>query len=696
MTTPLSITPLLTRVQNLPGIGASLSKYLSIVAGERVIDLLWHVPEKLLDRTNESTLSTVKDGEITTLRLSIGAHNPGIGKRPYTIQAYDGTGTVELTFFKGQKSYLQKILPSGEERLVQGSVTIFRGHIQLSHPDHVVPLSEKDSILGMHPVYGLTANLTQKTIRKAIQNALKRVAPLPEWLPQRLLDNQQWPAWDVALHKLHTPQSESDLSPLSPHRSRLAFDELMAYQLGLLISRRLYQNQGGRSFNIDDAYLTHITQTLPFELTPDQCTAVADIRADMHAPKRMLRLLQGDVGSGKTVVAFCAMVIAASHKGAPAQAALMAPTEILAQQHFTTIQSLCEPHGLKCALLTGSVKGKKREAILAGLVKGDYDFLIGTHALFQPDVSFQNLGLVIIDEQHRFGVEQRLSLSRKGDKTDTLLMTATPIPRTLIMTLYGDLQVTTLKTKPKNRQPIETRVISVDTQLDSLIAGLQRVLDKNEKIYWVCPLIEASEEQDLAAVEATFAHLQNIFGERVLLLHGKMKSAEKTRLMAEFKNGDGHILVATTVIEVGVDVPDATVIVIEQAERFGLAQLHQLRGRVGRGHLASTCILAYKGQLAPHAHERLATMRNSNDGFHIAEQDLKLRGGGEILGTRQSGFALFKLASLHDHQDYLKLARAYAKQILDQDPNLTTDKGQRCRLLLKLFAHDKSLLLLGG
>jgi ATP-dependent DNA helicase RecG len=524
-------------------------------------------------------------------------------------------------------------------------------------------------------------------LAKAIDATLQRAPELPEWIEPTFLAQQEWPHWREALVAAHHPQCEADLAPTTGARQRLAYDELLSNQLALALVRRHHSRQTGRAIQGDGHLRAKAAAALPFDLTNSQKQAVTEILSDMAAPSRMLRLLQGDVGSGKTVVALLAMLTAVE---AGCQAALMAPTEVLARQHYATIRPLADAAGINVLLLTGRDKGRNRQAILEEIASGRAMLAVGTHALFQDDVTFYDLGLAVIDEQHRFGVHQRMSLQAKGKGVDVLVMTATPIPRTLVLTSYGDMDASRLTEKPAGRKPVDTRTMSMD-RIDQVIDGVARAMAQGSKAFWVCPLVEEDDSGELAAAEARYAALKERFGARVGLVHGRMKSADKDAVMAAFKDGEVDLLVATTVIEVGVDVPAATVMVIEHAERFGLAQLHQLRGRIGRGTAKATCLLLYQGPLGEAARARLNTLRETEDGFRIAEEDLRLRGHGELLGTRQSGFPEFRLADLAVHGDLLAAARDDVKLVLDRDPDLDGKRGRALRVLLYLFEQDTAV-----
>jgi ATP-dependent DNA helicase RecG len=609
---------------------------------------------------------------------------------PYKILCFDDSGSLTMVFFHGRPDYLLKILPEGEQRVISGTIESYGDGIQMPHPDHVVELKDRKTIEAVEPVYPLTQGLSLKVISKAIKGALELVPELTEWLDGPYLAKQKWPSWNEALVTAHAPTDETDLEPETLARQRLAYDELLANQLALALVRKHMRKQAGRTIKGTGELKQKVISALPFELTISQNEAVRDITEDMGSEGRMHRLLQGDVGSGKTVVALLSMLHAVE---SGAQAAILAPTEILARQHLATIEPLAEAAGVKVALLTGREKGKTRAPILEGFANGEISLAIGTHAIFQEGVEFNDLALAVIDEQHRFGVHQRLALTSKGRAVDVLVMTATPIPRTLTLTAYGDMEVSRLTEKPAGRLPIDTRTVAID-RLDEVVQGVTRALKEGAKIYWVCPLVEESEKIDLAAAEDRHAHLQAVFGERAGLVHGKMKGKEKDAVMEAFSNGNVDILVATTVIEVGVDVPAATIMVIEHAERFGLAQLHQLRGRIGRGSEKSTCIMMFPERLTETARKRLEIMRETEDGFVIAEEDLRLRGAGELLGTRQSGLPEFRLADLAVHAELIATARDDAKLILEMDPELESERGQNLRVLLYLFERDAAVKFL--
>jgi ATP-dependent DNA helicase RecG len=698
---PTSFNPLFASAESLTGIGPRLivllRKALRLPPGvtdPRVIDVLWHLPTGVVDRRAEPTVRDAAPGTIVTLRVRVLRHRGpprGNSKAPYKVLTEDETGRLDLVFFHAEARFIERQLPVGEERYVSGRVERYNDLLQMPHPDYILAPDRRGDLPLLEPIYPLTAGLSGKVLGKAVRQTVERVPALPEWQDAAWLAGRGWPALPEALMRLHKPVDAADVSPGAAPWQRLAYDELLAGQLALGLVREANRSRPGRSTEGDGRIRAKIADALPFALTVSQRTALQEIAADMAAPTRMLRLLQGDVGSGKTVVALMAMAIAVEAGG---QAALMAPTEVLARQHAETIAPPAEAAGLRVGLLTGREKGKARRLLFEALSGGEVDILIGTHALFQPDVLFRDLAFVVIDEQHRFGVHQRLALQAKGGPhgVNVLVMTATPIPRTLLMTHYGDLDVSRLLEKPAGRKPVTTTLVSAE-RLEEVVAGLKRAVAQGAQIYWVCPLIESSEVSELAAAEARHAHLAQHFGDKVGLLHGAMAGTAKDAVMTEFAAGRLAILVATTVIEVGVNVPNATIMVIEHAERFGLAQLHQLRGRVGRSERQSYCMLLWKPPLGEAARARLEMMRDTEDGFLIAEKDLELRGGGELLGARQSGMPEFRVADVPGFADLLAAARDDARLILDRDPRLTSARGEALRLLLYLFECDEAVRL---
>ena len=682
---PEILFPLFAPVRTLPGVGPRLSTAIEKLAGPNVVDLCWHLPNGLVDRRYSPKIHDAVPGAIATVTVQVIEHHaPPIRRLPYKVSCSDESGVIDLVFFHARNDYLQKVLPVGETRVVSGRIEHFQGNVQMTHPDHMVKPADAEDLLTVEPVYPLTAGLTSKPLYKAVRESLKLAKVLPEWQDPAWLKKIEGPSWLEALNKIHAPQEDDELSPQAPARLRLAYDELLADQLALSIVRATQRKKSGRAIDVDTGLLQKAIASLPFELTNSQKTSLDEILSDMAEPTRMLRLLQGDVGSGKTVVAFLAMLRAVE---SGAQGALMAPTEVLAKQHFKTISELADRIGVKVGILTGRDKGKAREQLLEQLAEGEISMIVGTHALFQADVQFNGLALAVIDEQHRFGVHQRLMLADKGAAADMLVMTATPIPRTLMLCAYSDLDSSRLTDKPAGRKPIETRALPV-ARLEDVFGRLETAINTGARAFWVCPLVDESELIDLEAATDRHAFLNRRFPNRVGLIHGKLKGPEKDRVMAAFAAGEIDILVATTVIEVGVDVPEASIMVIEHAERFGLSQLHQLRGRVGRGERTSSCLLLYAPPLGETARARLNILRDTEDGFLISEEDLRLRGAGEMLGTRQSGLPIFKLADIAKHQELMMAARDDARLILDRDPGLTSERGKALRILLYLFEKD--------
>lgn len=689
MPRPFELDSLFRSLTTLPGVGPKSAPLIDkLVGGGKVLDVLFHKPIDFIDRRFSPTLNEAPDGKIATLEVKIEKH--AIAARrglPTRVKASDATGEIDIIFFNANKDWITKQLPLNEIRLISGKVEYYQGQAQMVHPDMIGSPDDRASIETIEPIYGLTAGITNKTMRKAIQGALEVTPELSEWLDPAHKKKNHWPDWQEAIQALHHPTDEGGLLPTHPARMRLAYDELLANQLSLALVRQHQKKQNGRAWKNNGALRQKILDTLPFALTGAQQRSLDDIDEDMHSPLKMLRLIQGDVGSGKTIVAALAMMNVIE---CGAQAAIMAPTEILARQHEESFGEWLDKAGVSHVTLTGRNKGKERTAILERIASGDAQVVIGTHTLFQDSIEFKDLGLAVIDEQHKFGVHQRLSLSQKSKGTDVLVMTATPIPRTLTLTAYGDMEVSRIDEKPPGRKPVDTRLLPKE-KVESIIDAIARQIEKGARAYWVCPLVEDSEVLDLQAAEARYDILQERFGAAVGLVHGRMKAEEKDNVMAAFARGELKILVATTVIEVGVNVPEANIMVIEQAERFGLSQLHQLRGRVGRGAAKSFCFLVYAAGIGKTATERLKIMRDTEDGFVIAEKDLELRGGGEILGTRQSGLPNFRLADIMAHGDLLIAARDDTKLILQRDENLESIRGKALKTLLYLFEQDQAI-----
>lgn len=685
---PSILYPLFSSIDSIKGIGAKYQKLIKNLCGDKIIDILFHLPYNVVDRTYTSPLSNAINNKIWTGVVTITEHvPPQTKKHPYRVYCTDGTSELELIFFKVYKDSIEKNYPQGEKRAISGKLEYFNGRWQISHPDFVVPENRLNDIMRLEPVYPLTAGITNKMMIKLAKDAILRTPNLIEWLSKDSFGDLEYISFNEAIKKVHNPKALNDLLPNSIARRRLAYDEILSNQLALALIRQKLKKQTGRVFKATNILYQKILTNLPFTLTKGQEEALEEITKDQEAPYKMLRLLQGDVGSGKTVVALLSMLKVIE---CGAQTALMAPTEILAKQHYETICNLCKDIDVNIALLTGKLRPKQKKEIYDKLKDGKIDILIGTHALFTEQVVFKDLGYVVIDEQHRFGVNQRLALSSKGKTCDVLVMTATPIPRSLLLTAYGDMDYSKISGLPIGRKPSKTVVMNVN-KMPEVIEALKRKLEEGTRAYWVCPLVEESQKSDLAAATERFEMLKTHFGDKVALIHGKMKEQEKDAVMEEFKQGKKTLLVATTVIEVGVNVPEATIMIIEHAERFGLAQLHQLRGRIKRGYEEGVCMLMYSYPISNVSKERLNIMKQTEDGFFIAEKDLELRGGGEILGTRQSGFAEFKLADMQYHQDLLLRARDDVKHILQTDPNLETKQGEALKTLLYLFEQNEAV-----
>lgn len=685
---PEILYSLCASTKTLPGVGNKLAQFLEKLCGNTVLSILMHLPNGVQKRKHVEHLSQARIGDLITAKVQVIEHvaqTKGRGKKPYQVVCQLGQHPIDLVFFNPNTHYLQQQLMPGSEVVISGKVEMFQQRLKITHPDHFgAPYTLKDWV-GTEPLYPLTAGISQKQIRKFIQYAIETCPQLPEWLTEHTLEVKKWNDWLTSLKQLHQPQDDQDIEPTNPYRERLAYDELLSNQLALLLMRHHQKKQNGRQTPESVTLKQQLLDLLPYSLTEDQQKAIKEISQDMQSDEKMVRLLQGDVGAGKTIVAMFTMLNALE---SGAQAALMAPTEILARQHAVTIAPWAEHLGISFDILTGKDKKSKREQVYERLKNGEIQMIIGTHSLIQPEVEFKDLACVIIDEQHRFGVEQRFKLSEKGNKADILSMTATPIPRTLMMAAYGDLKSSYLHQKPAGRKEVVTKTISLE-RLDEIVNGLKRALERQDKVYWVCPLVEESETLDLAAAEERFASLEKIFPGKVGLVHGKMKSAEKDAVMQEFISGEIKILIATTVIEVGVNVEDATIMIIEHAERFGLSQLHQLRGRIGRGAADATCLLLYGPELSATAQSRLKAIKESTDGFKIAEEDFRLRGGGDVLGLKQSGMPSFRFADLYVHHKLLKEAHKEALYILNQDPYLESERGKALKILLYLFARDE-------
>src|SRR4030081_1443506 len=699
---PALLNPLFAPVTSLSGVGPKQDKLFRYLLGRdetpRLVDLLLHLPASVIDRRARPKIRDAVPGTVVTLEVTVDRHRPTPSRNaraPHLVYASDDTGDVVLTYFRAKPGYVEKLLPVGAKRYVSGMLQFYDGIPQIVHPARVIDEEGFAKLSGIDPVYPLTEGLALGSVRRAVAQALQKLPELPAWISLEVIRRCKFPDIAEALHRVHMPAELTDILPDGPFWSRLAFDELLAGQLALALVRAQLRRPAGDR-NAGDGHLRKkIIDALPYALTASQRAASAAISEDLRQPVRMLRLLQGDVGSGKTVVALLA---AAAVTEVGKQAALMAPTEILARQHIKTITPLAERAGLTAAILTGREKGKERRDILGRLEAGEIDLLVGTHALIQDDVAFKALALAVVDEQHRFGVREPLALPPKGEAVDVLVLSATPIPRTLVLTYFGDMDVSELREKPAGRQPIDTRAVP-NSRINEVVDAVGRALQAGKLVYWICPLAEESEakgKEHPTDAPKRFESLQKRFGDRVGLVHGQMKGAEKDGVMAQFAAGEKGLLGATTVVEVGVDVPAATIMVIENAERFGLAQLHQLRGRIGRGSEASTCLLLYSEPLREMSTARLKGIRETTDGFRIAEEDLRLRGEGDVLGVRQRGLPGYRIARTDVHGQLITQRRDEVLRVMKDNPKLKGERGEALRALLYLYERDEALPLIGA
>jgi ATP-dependent DNA helicase RecG len=677
---PEILFPLYAPITALKGVGERVAPLLEKLAGPVVRDVAFLKPHTVI-RRRPSQANIAAEGEVQTFQVTIeGYQKPRTSAQPWKVRTYDETGFLTLTFFGGVGGSLEARHPVGSHRVVSGRVERYGSELQIAHPDYILPPERAAEIPELEPVYPATAGLPARTVRRFVLEALARAPELPEWQDAAWRAREGFPAWREALERLHGPQGEADLAPQAAHLRRLAYDELLAHQLAL--AQRKAERRAEPAEPIAPSALGDSVQAaLPFAFTGAQSRSLADIRRDLAAGERMSRLIQGDVGSGKTVVAMTAMADVAAAGG---QSVLMAPTEILARQHYETLIKPLTEQGIGVILLTGRDKGAARAEKLRALAGGAVKVAVGTHALFQDDVAFAKLQLAVVDEQHRFGVAERKRLQAKGEAVHLLAMSATPIPRTLELTVYGDLDVSRIDEKPPGRTPVATRAVPMN-RVAEVEARLRAAVAEGAQAFWICPLVSDSELVDLKAAETRARELRERIGPGVGLIHGKLSGPEKDAVMAEFAEGRLSVLVATTVVEVGVNVPNATIMVIEQAERFGLAQLHQLRGRVGRGRRESACVLLYDAPLSEIAQKRIDILRRTDDGFLIAETDLELRGGGDALGLRQSGFPDYVFADPFAHRELIAAAGDDARLIVARDPELTSERGKALKNLQELF-----------
>ena len=678
---PKILYPFFGPLTSIKGIGPKNASLLEYLCGNYIVNLLTHAPASYIDRRNNPKIKDLKEDSIVTLTVTVESHAPSFNKRmPYRINCSDETGIISVVYFNARSIYIKKLFPINSKKVISGKAEAYNDIFQMAHPKYVVDLKELESIKQIECVYPLTAGITSRILRKSIDSALTTCIDLPEWIPDDILNKYGWLSWKQSLINLHKPKEIYTNVLDNKYLNRLAFDELFSHQLKLRLVRNKLTLIKGNSLRPTNKLIKVLESSLDFKLTVDQIKSIDEISQNLSSENKMLRLLQGDVGSGKTIVAIFALlqVVENNKRGI-----LMAPTELLAQQHYETIKMFLNDLNISISLITGSIKKDRNYTA---------DIIIGTHALFQEDANFKDVGLLIIDEQHKFGVHQRILLSEKaGKECDTLLMTATPIPRTLELAAYGDMDVSKLVSMPLNRKPIVTKSMSND-KISDLKSALLKKIKNNEKIYWVCPLVEESETSSIQSVSARLKDLQSYYGNEVVsMIHGKMKNDEKNQIMGKFKLGQTKILIATSVIEVGIDDPDATVIIIENSERFGLSQLHQLRGRVGRGSKESSCILLFQKPLTDTAKKRIKIMKETNDGFKIAEEDLIIRGSGETLGAKQSGLPDFRLCDLSVHQTILEMARNLSIETIKNDPTLKSPNGKAQRTLLHLFNNEVAI-----
>ncbi len=692
MSRPIQLFPLFAELDTLSGLGPKSVKNFAALGVIIPRDLLFLLPHSGIDRSRKASLRDVTLPATVTVEVEVGLHYPPQTRgRPYRIMVRDAKLDFTLIYFHAKGEFLQSLLPTGQRRIVSGKAELFDGVAQMPHPDHVLRPEEAAQLPLYEPIYPLVAGITQKLIAKGVAASLERSPDLPEWIDPGQLAQESWPSWRTAIAAVHAPQGPQDLIATNPARQRLAYDELFAHQLTLSLARASLRRGKGKSNIGTRALQDKVLKNLPYSLTNAQTRAVSEIAADLQSPLKMNRLLQGDVGSGKTLVAFLALLIAVEAGG---QGVMMAPTELLARQHFGALAPLARAADIRLELLTGRDKGADRQSKLEDLAAGRIPILVGTHAVFQKDVEFQDLRLAVVDEQHRFGVAQRMELGAKGEAADVLVMTATPIPRSLALASFGDMDTSILDEKPPGRKPIKTALIAVD-RLGEVVAHLRQAVSEGRQAYWVCPLVEESEVMDYSSAEARFASLRAALGDTVVaLVHGQLPPADKDAAMARFASGQAKVLVATTVIEVGVNVPNATIMVIERAEIFGLAQLHQLRGRVGRGTAESTCLLMYQAPLSLSGKRRLQTIRDTEDGFRIAEEDLAMRGAGDLIGTAQSGLPRFRIADLERQSALMAVAQSDARKLLHDDPDLQSPRGKAARILLWLLDQDRAIKLI--
>jgi ATP-dependent DNA helicase RecG len=665
-------------VDTIEGVGKKLSTYLKKKKIEKVNDLLWNLPYSFTDRTQAVTLDKLEIGKIFTIKIKVLKYNfPRVRNLPNRVFCKDEFGEIDLIFFNSREGYIRKILPLNELVAVSGKINFFRNKYQITNPTYVEKIDQIELVKKIIPKYSLTEGLTEKTYSKIIEKVFKNMPLIEEWHDKNFIKKMNFLSWTESIKKLHNSNLKKDLN--SNYLKRLAYDEIFSNLLFHSNNRNKIKKVKKDKKIFKKIYSCALIKTLPYTLTEGQNDVAKEIEFDLRSNQRMFRILQGDVGSGKTIVSILA---ALNTIEAGYQCALMAPTAILAEQHFSLFKKLIKNTDLKIkySLLTGKTELKERKIVLEDLKKNKINFLIGTHALFQKTINFKKLGLVIIDEQHKFGVQQRINFAKKGGANcDVLLMSATPIPRTMMMSIYGDMDTSRLMEKPIQRKRIVT-LSKPENKINDLWPFINKKIKEKEQIFWVCPLIDDSSKLDFSSTTKLFDLLSKKFNKKVGVIHGALDQDEKERVLKDFLNNKISILVSTTVIEVGIDFPNATAIIIENANKFGLAQLHQLRGRIGRGDKPGTCILMFKNQLSVNARKRIQILKSSDDGFYIAEEDMKLRGYGDIIGFKQSGIKLFKIADPVHHEKLFKLAEKNINELNYEELN-----DPKFHFLLKLF-----------
>jgi ATP-dependent DNA helicase RecG len=665
---------LFNEVNKLKGVGLQLTKYLKKKKIEKIKDILLNFPYSETDRSKLFKLNELEIGKIQSIKVLVKKFNfPRIRNLPNKIICEDDTGKIDIVYFNSREGYLRKLYPMNDWVIISGKINYFNNKYQITNPDYVTTLDKKDYVIQNIPKYNLTKGINEKKYRIISEQVIKNIPKIDDWLDEKFIKKNKLANWNESINKLHN--SKDSTNHKSTSFRRLVFDEICANFFALLENRkRIKIEKKIKKFN--KIFSDKIIDNLPFILTNSQKKVLEEINLDLKSEKRMFRIMQGDVGSGKTIVSLLAIanIVESNY-----QCALMGPTEILADQHFQLAKKIYKDTGFKIEFLSGKTDAKKRKVILNNLENGNIDIIFGTHALFQKKINFKNLGLIVIDEQHKFGVKQRSELAKKGgNNCDVLLMSATPIPRTMMMSLYGDMDISKINEKPAKRKKILT-LSKPESKINELYPYIKKQLKDQNQIFWVCPLIEDSSFLDYSSVTKKFDILNVKFPNDVGIIHGALDKEDKEKVLKKFLNRDISILVSTTVIEVGIDFPNANLIVIENANKFGLAQLHQLRGRIGRGDKQGSCILLFKEGLSKNAIKRIKILKESDDGFYIAEEDLRLRGFGDLIGFQQSGIKNFRFADPIIHEDIFKLAEKYVQN------NQDYINQEKYNFLLQLF-----------